>query len=338
MLKKRSTLTNCIVNAVAVIAFCLIVQSLISNGTIKRYYASVLNLVLIYVVAALGLNMTAGFLGQLPLGHAGFMAIGGYTAALISKNISLPAIGPIESADVTFFVATIIGGLVACMFGVVIGLPALRLHGDYLAIITLGFGEIIRVVIQNLSFTGGAMGLSGIPKRMSFTFGYIWVVITVFVIYTLVNSKQGRAIMAVREDEIAADFSGVNTTYFKIFAFAVAAFFAGVSGSLLAHHMGYLAPGNFDYNESIEILVMVVLGGLGSLVGTVISATVLTILPEVLQSFSEWRMIIYALLLVIVMIFKPSGLLGGYEFSLTRVLRKFIALFKKKDAKEAKND
>lgn len=311
-----------------------ILNSLISNGTINRYYAKILNLVLVYIVAAVSLNLTCGFLGQLPLGHAGFMAIGAYTAALITTRFQLPAFLGMSSENVTFFVATIAGGAMAAISGVIIGLPALRLKGDYLAIITLGFGEIIRVILQNLKITGGAMGLSGIPKYTTFRWGFFWVVVCVVFTYTLIHSSHGRGILSVREDEIAAESVGINTTYYKTFAFAAAAFFGGVSGSLLAHHISYLEPGNFGYSQSIEILVMVVLGGLGSIAGSVVAATVLTVLPEILYAFSDWRMIIYSVLLVSVMIFRPSGLMGDFEFSIVG----FNAIIAKLKHKKKKGD
>jgi branched-chain amino acid transport system permease protein len=202
------------------------------------------------------------------------------------------------------------------MFGIVIGLPALRLKGDYLAIITLGFGEIIRVIILNLKFTGGAYGLKGIGRQTTVTWVYIFVLITIYVISALIKSRHGRAILSIREDEIAAEASGIPTTYYKALAFTVSAGFAGVAGGLYAHYLSILDPSTFGFMRSVEILVIVVLGGLGSIFGSVISAAVLTILPELLRQFEQYRMVIYSLLLVAVMIFKPSGLCGRYEFSL----------------------
>jgi len=218
------------------------------------------------------------------------------------------------------------GGLMSAAFGVVIGLPALRLKGDYLAIITLGFGEIIRVIILNLKFTGGSIGLKGMGNRaVSFTVIYIAVLITLLVIGTLIKSRHGCAILSIREDEIAAEASGIPTTYYKVLAFAVSAGFAGVAGGLYAHHVGILVPTDFGFIKSAEILVIVVLGGLGSIFGSVLSATVLTILPELLRGFAEYRMVIYSLLLVLVMIFKPTGLCGRYDFSLGRELDNLYA-------------
>ena len=230
----------------------------------------------------------------------------------------------------------LVGAFVAFLFGILIGLPALRLKGDYLAIITLGFSEIIRVIIQNLDFTGGAAGLRKIPKYTTVGWTIFWVVVTLFLICTLIKSRHGRAILSIREDEIAAEASGVSTTYYKVTTFALSAAFAGVAGALYAHYMRILDPAYFDFMKSAEILVMVVLGGMGSIIGSVFAATVLTLLPEWLRDLAalpffttlpawvgkviENRMIIYALILVLVMIFKPSGLFGRYDFSLGKEL------------------
>jgi len=262
------------------------------------------------IILAVSLNLTAGFLGQLPLGHAGFMSVGGYAAALFT--IAFNHLPP----NVRLLLGLVVGGLTAALFGVIIGLPALRLKGDYLAIMTLGFGEIIRVVILNLRFTGGAFGLRGMGRITNVTITYISVLVTLFFIITLIKSRHGRAILSIREDEIAAEASGIPTTYYKVLAFTVSAGFAGVAGGLYAHYLGILDPTALGFMRSAEILVIVVLGGLGSIFGSVVSATVLTILPELLRGFAEYRMVIYSLLLVMVMIFKPSGLCGRYEFSL----------------------
>ncbi|MEG0751539.1 MAG: branched-chain amino acid ABC transporter permease [Oscillospiraceae bacterium] len=307
---KISTPIKYLINGVLIFALWFIVNSLITDGAISRYYTRMIIKAGIFVIAAVSLNLTCGFLGHLPLGHAGFMAIGAYTTALITKNLNL------GGEFLTFLIALIAGGLVAAVFGVIIGLPALRLKGDYLAIITLAFGEMIRVVILNLKFTGGALGLKQIPRYTNFTWVFALCVITIFVSYALINSKHGRAIISIRENEIAAESCGVNTTYYKTMTFTIAAFFAGISGGLYACYIATIAPGDFGFMKSIEILVMVVLGGMGSIVGSVLSATVLTVLPELLRAFDTYRMIVYSLLLIVVMIFKPSGLMGRYELSL----------------------
>ncbi|MDR1019474.1 MAG: branched-chain amino acid ABC transporter permease [Synergistaceae bacterium] len=296
-------------NAAVAAGFYLVIMSLIGGKVLNRYQALMLIPIGYNIILAVSLNLTAGFLGQLPLGHAGFMSVGGYAAALFSMSVSLPP-------NIELPAALVIGFTVAALFGVLIGLPALRLKGDYLAIITLGFGEIIRVIILNLKFTGGAYGLKGIGRQTTVTWVYISVLITLYVISALIKSRHGRAIISIREDEIAAEASGIPTTYYKVLAFTVSAGFAGVAGGLYAHYLSILDPSTFGFMRSVEILVIVVLGGLGSIFGSVISAAALTILPELLREFAEYRMVIYSLLLVTVMIFKPSGLCGRYEFSL----------------------
>ena len=217
----------------------------------------------------------------------------------------------------------IVGGLVAGLIGFIIGIPALRLTGDYLAIITLAFGEIIRVLIEYFKFTGGAQGLTGIPRVNNFTLIYFITIFSVIFMYAIMTSRHGRAILAIREDEIASGASGINTTYYKTFAFVLSAIFAGIAGGIYAHNLGILGAKQFDYNYSINILVMVVLGGMGSFTGSILSAIVLTILPEVLRSFAEYRMIVYPLILIIMMLFRPKGLLGREEFQISKVISYF---------------
>ena len=331
----RKRLIRFLISIALALGFYFAVGGLTASGAVNRYYAKIINLVLVYVVAAVSLNFSCGFLGQLPLGHAGFMAVGAYTAALITRSHTLPGILGLSPEMVTFFFATVAGGVLAAVFGILIGLPALRLHGDYLAIITMGFGEIIRVIIQNLKFTGGAMGLNGIPKYTTFGSAYFWVVVTILFSFLLINSRHGRAILSVREDEIAAESCGIDTTFYKTFTFAAAAFFGGVAGSLLAHHVSYVEPGNFGFSQSIEILVMVVLGGLGSVAGSVIAAAVLTVLPELLYAFSDWRMVIYSVLLVLVMIFRPTGLMGGFDETAASVRKKLRKLRERRKEENA---
>ena len=203
----------------------------------------------------------------------------------------------------------ILGAIAACIIGILIGIPTLRLKGDYLCIITLAFNEIIRVIMLNLNITNGAKGLMGIPMNTDFTTGFISVLVTIYVIYSIVKSRHGRAIISIREDETASELAGIPTSYYKILAFAISAFFAGLAGGLYAHYMGMLVPKTFDYNKSVEILVMVVLGGLGNLKGSVIAAIVMTILPEYLRAFSEYRMLLYAVVLIAAMIMKEKNLM-----------------------------
>ena len=312
-----------LVNAVLFALFLLGGSLLISGGVLSGYYSKVVVKIGIYIILAVSWNVATGYLGQLPLGHAGFLAVGAYASAIFRTRLGLRGQG-------AFAVAAVLGGLAAALAGFLIGIPALRLKGDYLAIITLGFGEIIRVILTNLddvlgfSFTGGAGGLLGIPKTTNFLNTFLWVGITCFLIHTLMKSRHGRAIYAIRENEIAAEASGIPVTAYKTFAFVVSAFFAGVAGALYSGYLGILKPDNFKFMTSIEILVMVVLGGMGSMLGSVVSAAVLTALPEALRVFSDWRMIAYALLLILVMIFKPSGLMGQYDFSMKRSLEALL--------------
>lgn len=305
------------------VIFLLVINGIITGGTISNYYSKVIMLIGINIILAVSLNVATGYLGQLPLGHAGFMAVGAYASAIFMKATALPAFAAIP-------IGLIIGGLVAAIFGLIIGIPALRLRGDYLAIITLGFGEIIRVILLNIDsvlgfdFTYGAASLKTIPKTTTFLITFICVGLTVYIIRMVMRSRHGRAILSIRENEIAAESCGIKTTYYKTMAFVMSAFFAGVAGSLYAGYLGILNPSTFGFMKSIEILVMVVLGGMGSMIGSVIAAIVLTALPELLRAFSDYRMVIYSLLLVLVMIFKPTGLMGTYEFSMSRVLEKII--------------
>lgn len=317
-----------IINALLFAGFLVLGQSLIADGTIKTYYSKVLMLVGINIILAVSLNIATGYLGQLPLGHAGFMAAGAYACAIVMKTMPVGA-GGLPSAW-CFIVCLIFGGAVAALFGLIIGIPALRLKGDYLAIITLGFGEIIRVVLLNIDsvlgfkLTCGAASLKNIPKTTTFFGTFLAVGVVCFLIHTMMKSRHGRAILSIRENEIAAESCGIHVTYYKTLGFVASAFFAGVAGGLYAGYIGILSPGTFGFMKSIEILVMVVLGGMGSMIGSVVSASVLTILPEALRSFDSYRMVVYSLVLILVMIFKPSGLFGRYDFSLGNLIEKLL--------------
>lgn len=269
---------------------------------INPYYLQVANLLGIYIILALGLNLITGVTGQLSFGHAAFMSIGAYTAALLTLKLHLP-----------FVLALLAGGCMACFWGVLIGFPTLRLTGDYLGIATLGFGEIVLVVFTNMQITGGAIGLAGIPRYTNIFVVYLLVAITVYCMYRIQYSRFGRALLAIREDEIAAAAMGINTTLYKVQAFAIGAFFAGLGGGLYAHLLQYLNPNDFGFARSFEILNFVVLGGLGSIPGTILGTVVLTLAPEFLRFIAEYRMMIYGLLLVVMMIFRPNGLLGGVD-------------------------
>ena len=310
-----------LINTVLIIAFLVVGNLIISSGLINRAQSSVVLQVGIYIILAVSLNIVTGYLGQLPLGHAGFMAVGAYAGAIFWKS----SLGGSLPTGIAIFIGLVLAGIVAAIFGILIGVPALRLKGDYLAIITLGFGEIIRVCIINLpETTGGTPGMMGIPKHANFLVVYLAVVVTCAVIHLMMKSRHGRAILSIRENEIAAESCGINITYYKVLAFAVSSFFAGVAGALYAGYQGLLTPTSFDFMASINILVMVVLGGMGSMIGSVIAAAVLTSLPLALQALNTYRMVIYSILLIATMIFKPSGLMGTYDFSMSRLLERII--------------
>lgn len=300
---KKRTVNGLIFITVAILIYGILLL-LIKSGVINRYYEQILILMGINIILALSLNLVIGFTGQLALGHAGFMSIGAYTAAMLTIKLHLP-----------FALSIISGGLLSAIVGALIGLPILRLKGDYLAITTLGFGEIIRVVITNLDFLGGARGLAGIPPKTNFTWIFFIMLLTIVVLRNIIKSTHGRAMIAIREDEIAAEAMGVNATLYKLTAFSIAAFFAGVAGSLYAHYFMFLEPNSFNFMKSIEIVTFVVLGGMGSLSGCILSTGILTVLPEFLRELSNYRMVVYSLLLVIIMLFRPQGLMGNKELS-----------------------
>lgn len=270
---------------------------------LNRYYLGVIIDVGIAVILATSLNLINGHTGQFSLGHAGFMAVGGFFSAWVSLHA-----GGAVNAFWYFPLVLVAGGLLAALVGLCVGVPSLRLRGDYLAIVTLGFGEIIRVVAQNTEAIGAASGLKGIPKltNLGWTFGFA--AITVYAISALVNSTYGRAFIAVHDDEIAAESNGVDTTRTKVTAFVTGAFFAGIAGGLYAHHKQFLSPTGFDWLKSIDIVVMVILGGMGRTVGVIAAAILLTLMPEFLREFSEYRMIVYALLIILLMLLRPAGL------------------------------
>ena len=317
--KRLKTPVAYLINTVLVAAILVLGTLLFNGGALNRATKSVILQCGVYSMMAVSLNICTGYLGQLPLGHAGFMAVGAYAGALFWKAV------PGLPTPVAIVCGILVAGLAASLFGVIIGVPALRLKGDYLAIITLGFGEIIRIAIINLpDITGGTPGLLNVPKYTNFTVTFLCLVVCCFVVHNLMHSRHGRAILAIRDNEIAADCCGINLTAYKVFAFALSAFFAGVAGAVYAGLQGSLFPKSFDFMASINVLVMVVLGGMGSMTGSIIAATVLTALPLIMQSFNSFRMVVYSLLLIMVMIFKPSGLLGHKDFSMTKTIEYFM--------------
>ena len=304
-------------NDLKMLVFALVVYGIImgltSAGMLSAFWQ--LNLIFagINIILAASLNLINGYTGQFSLGHAGFMAVGAYVGVVLTTNFQM-----------AFPVAILAGGVTAGLLGALIGLPTLRLRGDYLAIATLGLGEIVRIVIINVPYVGGAAGFKGIPHHTDFTWVFCLMLVTLFIIKNFVNSRHGRACLAIRENEIAAESMGVNTTRYKVLAFSIGAFFAGVAGVLFGHNMYILSPASFTFMQSFNILIMVVMGGLGSMTGSIAGALVVTFLSAALASFPNARMIIYALALILLMFYRPQGLFGYVEVTAMQPLRRFF--------------
>ena len=306
-LKKKFAGKQAFINLAIIVLTYVLLTVLMSAGLLNRQYTSLLVPIAINVILAVSLNLITGFLGELSLGHAGFMSIGAYVGALITINMDAPEI-------VELTLALLAGVAVAAFFGFIIGMPVLRLNGDYLAIVTLGFGEIIKSVLISMKITNGAKGLQRIPlytTYKSYTLVFILMVISILAIMNIVKSRHGRAICSIRDNSIATQSIGINVSRFKVMTFVISAFFAGIAGVLYAHNVGILKPTTFDYNKSIEILVIVVLGGMGSIRGSVIAAIILTALPELLRGADDFHMLLYAVVLIIIMLFNHSKIKEG---------------------------
>ncbi len=334
MKKMNKTTKNNFITYGMVIAAYLIVQGLIAGDLLSNLLQGLLVPLCTYVILAVSLNLTVGILGELSLGHAGFMCVGAFTSATFTKmtmNGGMPA-------GLRFFIAILIGAVCAGLFGLLIGIPVLRLKGDYLAIVTLAFGEIVKNVVNvlylgvdsqgvHVSFKdmismgmepggtiiiNGAMGITGTPRQSTFTIGIILILVTLFIVLNLINSRDGRAIMSIRDNRIAAESVGINVTAYKLKAFAISAALAGIAGVLYAHNLASLTalPKNFGYNMSIMILVFVVLGGIGNIRGSIIAAVLLTLIPELFRFLNDYRMLLYAVVLIVMMLFNwaPAAL------------------------------
>lgn len=295
---------------------------------LNAYLQLILLFALVNCLMAMSLNLINGYTGQFSLGHAGFMAIGAYFSAYANTHWDLL---PTGLNAIEFFIFSLGAGLCAAAAGFIVGLPSLRLKGDYLAIVTLGFGEIIRVALLNMDFLGGPRGYSNIPGFGSFLFSFIfasaWIIICFFTIWRVMHSTYGRGFLSVREDEIAAEAMGINTTSMKVRAFVLSSFFAGVAGALFAHFTNFINPSSFTFLQSVNAVIMVVLGGMGSMTGSIAAALLITALPEALRPLQELtgvdlRMVIYSLSLILVMILRPRGLFGNRE--LTDIWRKYV--------------
>lgn len=350
-LKKKATFQNLITYAI-VIAFWVFIQLWSMAGQMTSLLNGLLVPICTYVILAVSLNLTVGILGELSLGHAGFMCVGAFSGAFFTKAMA----DTIPSVGLRFTFALLVGAAAAAVFGILIGIPVLRLKGDYLAIVTLAFGEIIKNLI-NVFYVGkdsqgihfsmkdvaslgleaegeviikGAQGITGTPKASTFTIGIILVLIALFIILNLIDSRTGRAIMAIRDNRIAAESVGIDITRYKLLAFTVSASIAGVAGVLYAHNLSSLAATtkNFGYNMSIMILVFVVLGGIGNIRGSIIAAVILTALPELLRGLNNYRMLIYAIVLIAMMLFNSAP-------KSIELRERFLEKLRKKDKKEA---
>lgn len=337
---------NAITYGIVILAYAVI-QIMIGSGSISSLMQGLLVPLCMYVILAVSLNLTVGILGELSLGHAGFMCVGAFASAFFSKCTQSTIPGGLR-----FFLAVLVGAAVAGLFGILIGIPVLRLKGDYLAIVSLAFGEIIKNIV-NVLYIGrdskgfhfsmkdalalnmepdgeilmnGAQGITGTPKDSTFTIGVLLVLLTLFIVLHMIHSRDGRAIMAIRDNRIAAESIGINITKYKMMAFSVSAALAGVAGVLYAHNFATLiaSPKNFGYNMSIMILVFVVLGGIGNIRGSVIAAVVLTLLPELLRGLKDYRMLIYAIVLIVMMLFNwsPKCIELRERYSLKRLFHK----------------
>lgn len=295
-----------IITLILILVFYAVVQGLISARIINSFYEITLATICINIILAVSLNLVTGFTGQFSLGHAGFMSIGAYVGALIVMRMN---------STTGLLLGLIAGAIAAAIVGIIIGIPTLRLKGDYLAIATLGMAEIIRVVFLNLEITNGAAGLNGIPRLANWLWLFVFTAATLILINNFIRSSLGRACISIREDEIAAESMGINTTKYKVMAFAIGAFFAGIAGALYSSYFYFIKPDLFGFMKSIDILVIVVFGGMGSITGSIIAAIVLAVVTTFLQSFAALRMIFYSLLLIIIMLFRPQGLLGTREIT-----------------------
>lgn len=296
-----------IIKTALIVAIYLVVTLLMSADIIDSYLFLNIVSIGINIILAVSLNLITGFTGQFSLGHAAFMAIGAYTSGIITAKLGLP-----------FIVGIIAAALVAAIAGLLIGIPTLRLKGDYLAIATLGFGEIVRIIGLNWDYVGGAMGLNDIPRYTNWTWLFAFIVITIVIISNFINSYNGRAVISIKEDEIASTSMGVNASYYKVLVFSMGAFFAGIAGALYANYFYFIKPDSFGFMKSVDILVIVVLGGLGNIKGSVISAIALSLISLSLQGMASLRMVIYAVILFVMMVYKPQKLVSKLKSAIKK--------------------
>ncbi len=332
-----------LISGAIIIAILFVINAMLSKAGffgfgIDDYSARLLVFIAINIILATSLNLINGFTGQFSIGHAGFMAVGAYSSAFFTVTYgkafenSFGFLGETGAASVVLIIAIIIGAIVAAIAGLIVGIPSLRLKGDYLAIVTLGFAEIIRIVILNIDAVGGATGYQ-VPGYANFFWVGLFTIITIVVIHNIVKSDTGRALISIREDELAAEAMGVNTTRYKVSAFVIGSAFAGIAGVLFAHYNKFLSTNDFQFIKSFEIIIMIVIGGMGSMTGAIVGAIVVTLLPEVLRQlpdiqfgattfrFADLRLVIFALILILTMILRPQGIFGTNEFGLSWLKR-----------------
>lgn len=338
-----SSWTKSLIVGIIIVAVLYVLNAMMSSSGffgmgVDDYQARLFVFICINIILATSLNLINGFTGQFSIGHAGFMAVGAYASAYFTVTYgkgletSLGFLGELGAASVVLLIAVVVGAIVAGLMGLIVGIPSLRLKGDYLAIVTLGFAEIIRIVIQNLDVIGGATGYS-VPGYANFLWIGIFTVITLVVIHNIVKSDSGRALISIREDELAAEAMGVNVTRYKVTSFVVGSAFAGIAGALFAHYNKFLHPNDFQFIRSFEIIIMIVIGGMGSMTGAILGAIIVTLLPELLRQlpamqvgsttfqFADLRLVIFALILILTMILRPQGILGTREFGLSWLKR-----------------
>ncbi len=299
-LRKQDLLGLAILAVIFVVFYVLFDEEILDD-----YWETNVVLILINIIMSVSLNLINGLTGQFSIGHAGFMAVGAYSSAIITVKLGMD-----------FPIALIVATLSAAVLGFLIGVPTLRLNGDYLAIATLGLGEIIRITILNIDYVGGASGFMGIPRLTTFPIAFWIMAFVLFFIKNFKNSAEGRACMAIRENEIAAETMGINTTKYKVMAFTIGAGFAGTAGALFSHYYYIAHPASFTFMRSFDVLTMVVLGGLGSISGSVAGAILLTGISAALADYPEWRMVIYSIVLIVLMLNRPQGIFGNKELSL----------------------
>ena len=307
--------------AAIVLLIYILVTALREIGVVNGYYVQVMMFAGINVMMTASLNLVNGFTGQFCIGHAGFMSLVAYGAAVITTMVfgKMNLAAPVQI--LVFLFGLLMGGLVAMLAGVLIGLPSLKLKGDYLAIVTLAFGEIVRALLRLVKPIGGARGMIGIPGYANLAWILFFMALTLYLLRNLIYSPYGRAFIAIRDNEVAADAMGINTTKYKMTAFCIAAFIAGVAGGLYAHVISFIQPDNFSFVKSSDFLVYLYAGGSGSLTGSIVGATLLTILPEVLRFLADWRLVVYAVILVVVMLYRSEGLCGGKELPFMKIKR-----------------